>query len=58
MLFPIITILPSMLVVDAARLAAERKGILQHRRGVSVIAPTLLPGYSKCAGVATKAAAK
>lgn len=51
MLFPIITILPSTLAVDAAKLAAERNGILQHRRGVSVIAPTLLPGYSKCVGI-------
>lgn len=58
MRFPIITILPSTLAIDAARLAAERKGILQHRRGVSVIAPVLLPGYSKCVGAATKAAAK
>lgn len=58
MLFPVITILPSTLAIDAAKLAAERKGILQHRRGVSVIAPTLLPGYSKCVGAGTKGAAK
>lgn len=37
---PVITVLPSTRMVDVA-------GVLQHRKGVSVIAPALLPGYTK-----------
>lgn len=57
MFCPVITVLPSMRFTDAAAMAAQRGGILQHRKGVSVIAPTLLPGYSKCAAAAIKKAA-
>lgn len=51
-----ITVLPSMTLLQAAAMAAERKGILQHRKGVSVIASTLLPGYSKLHATEKKAA--
>lgn len=55
---PVITILPSTTMIDVAKLLRARGGILQHRKGVSVIAPTLLPGYSKGAyvGIAQKTA--
>lgn len=44
---PVITVLPSTRMVDVAALLQQRGGVLQHRKGVSVIAPALLPGYTK-----------
>lgn len=56
MIHPVITVLPSMTLLQAAAMAAERNGILQHRKGVSVIAPTLLPGHTKLHTTEKKAA--
>ena len=42
----VITVLPSTSMLDAAALAAERKGILQTNGKVALIAPTLLRGYA------------
>ena len=57
MIYPVITVVPSAKMTDVASLLKERGGILQHRKGVSIIAPTLLPGYSKSTGVGVKQAA-
>lgn len=57
MIYPVITVVPSAKMTDVASLLKERGGILQHRKGVSIIAPTLLPGYSKSTGVGIKQAA-
>jgi hypothetical protein len=53
----VITVLPSTSMLDAAALAAERKGILQTNGKVALIAPTLLRGYAKCVGAGKKKAA-
>lgn len=44
---PVITVLPSSRMVDVAAMLQQRGGVLQHRKGVSVIAPSLLPGFTK-----------
>lgn len=52
----VITVLPSTSMLDAAALAAERKGILQTNGKVALIARALLPGYVKIHATAKKAA--
>lgn len=52
----IITVLPSTTVIDAAALASERNGILQTNGKTSVIARTLLPGYTRISCGLKKAA--
>lgn len=52
----VITVLPSTSMLDAAALAAERKGILQSNGKACVIARALLPGYAKVSCGIKKAA--